>query len=385
MGKYNILSDEEINSGDATDAYFQNTESAFDSVDKNPEVVAEMTESQMPDGTFRIFSGLSDIAELFKGVNVDVDAIPEGCAFDGGPVLKISGPYREFASLETSLLGFASQASAFATAATTVRYAAPEKTIMSFGARHLNPAITPVLERNALIAGLDGISHVAAGNHVGKEATGTMPHALIIPFGRGNQEEAWSAFNKGAPDDASRIALCDTFSDEVDEVRRAVTTLGEDLDGVRLDTTGSRRGDFPQIIEEVNWTLHKLGREDVDVIVSGGIGPKTILSLPDCVDGIGVGSYISNANPLEFGLDIVQVDGEDIAKRGKFSGVKEVTQTDNGNHRIIAESSTPDMWDSLYEPLIRDGDVVREITIEKSQNNLKESIDRVGANNIVPT
>lgn len=382
MGDYNLLGSEAIDSGEATDAYFQNTEEAFESSGKNPTVVAEMTESQMPNGTFRIFSGLGDISELFRGVNVDVDAIPEGTAFDGGPVLRISGPYREFASLETSLLGFASQASAFATAATEVRYAAPEKTVISFGARHLNPAITPVLERNALIAGLDGISHVASGEQIGREATGTMPHALIIPFGRGNQEDAWTAFNNGAPNDANRIALCDTFSDEVDEVMRAVDALGDDLDGVRLDTTGSRRGDFGQIIQEVNWNLQKLGRTDVDIVVSGGIGPETIQQLPSCVDGIGVGSYISSSSPLEFGLDIVQVDGEDVAKRGKFSGVKEVFQTPDGNHRVVASGTEPNSAESLYDPLIRDGKVVRDITINNSNENLQDSVERVGSENI---
>lgn len=375
---YNILDAEAISSGRATDEYFLNTEKALEHAGKNPEVVAEMTESQMPNGTFRVFSGLTDIAELFSGLAVDVDAIPEGQAFDGGPVLRIKGKYSEFARFETSLLGFASQASAFATAATEVRTAAPDSVVMSFGARHLNPAVAPVLERNGLIAGLDGFSHVAAGDMLGETATGTMPHALIIPFGRGNQEGAWTAFNEGVTEDASRIALCDTFSDEVDEVRRAVDTLGDDLDGVRLDTTGSRRGDFEQIINEVHWALDELGREDVDVVVSGGIGPDTMRELADIVDGFGVGSYISNADPLDFGLDIVEVDGETIAKRGKYSGVKEVYRTPDGEHKVLPQSDeVPDDWENLYQPLIRDGEVVQETSIKTARETLEEDLQRV--------
>lgn len=375
---YNILSEEAISSGRATDEYFLNTEAALEHAGTNPEVVAEMTESQMPNGNFKVFSGLADIAELFEGVNVDIDAIPEGTAFDGGPVLRIKGPYSEFARFETSLLGFASQASAFATAAAEVRMAAPNSVVMSFGARHLNPAVAPVLERNAIMAGLDGVSHVAAGEMLGEEATGTMPHALIIPFGRGNQEDAWQAFNEGAPEDASRIALCDTFSDEVDEVRRAVDTLGEDLDGVRLDTTSSRRGDFRHIITEVQWALEEMGREDVDIVVSGGIGTETMRDLRDIVDGFGVGSHISNADPLDFGLDIVETDSDSIAKRGKYSGVKEVYRTPDGEHKVVPQSeAVPDSWETLYEPLIRDGEIVRDVTLESSRETLATEMDEV--------
>lgn len=46
------------------------------------------------------------------------------------------------------------------------------------------------------------------------EPSGTMPHALMLSFGKGNQEEAWSAFNEGVADTVPRIALCDTYTDE---------------------------------------------------------------------------------------------------------------------------------------------------------------------------
>jgi nicotinate phosphoribosyltransferase len=380
---FNVLDEESVQSGMATDEYFLNTEASLEGAGKNPEVVAEMTESQMPNGEFRVFSGLADIAELFEGLNVDIDALPEGMPFDGGPVLRIRGPYREFARFETSLLGFASQASAFATAATVVRSAAPNTTTMSFGGRHLNPFITPVLERNAMIADLDGISHVAAGDMIDVNPTGTMPHALIIPFGRSNQEEAWSAFNEYVSEDASRIALCDTFSDEVDEVRRVIAELGDDVDGVRLDTTGSRRGDFAQIIKEVRWALEELGRENVDIVVSGGITPDTMRDLREIVDGFGVGSYISNASPLDFGLDIVEVDGEPIAKRGKYSGVKEVYRTPTAEHQVIsAEKEVPATWTNLMEPLIRDGEIVREISLENSSRTLSNQLEIIGAEKV---
>src|SRR6056297_2356582 len=125
---------------------------------KNPHVVAEVTADQFPTGSFEVFTGVAEAARLFEGRAVDVDALADGQLFDGGPVLRIEGEYREFAELETSLLGLLSQPSAFATAALECRRAAPESTVLSFGARHVHPALASVVERAALVAGLDGFS-----------------------------------------------------------------------------------------------------------------------------------------------------------------------------------------------------------------------------------
>jgi nicotinate phosphoribosyltransferase len=275
--------------------------------------------------------------------------------------MRIAGPYREFARLETSLLGFLSHASGMATAALDCRVAAPDTQILSFGARHVHPSMTAAVERSALVAGFDGFSHVAAGDLLGREASGTMPHALSICFGRGEQEAAWRAFDEAAPEDVPRIALCDTYSDEVDEVLRAVEVLGDRLDGVRLDTTGSRRGDFRHIVREVQWELDARGHEDVDVYVSGGLGPADLRGLRDVVDGFGVGGYVSNADPVDFALDLVAVDGEPAAKRGKLSGAKAVYRTADGAHAVgLADRSAPEEAESLMEPVIRDGEVVAD-------------------------
>ncbi|RKD93359.1 nicotinate phosphoribosyltransferase [Halopiger aswanensis] len=376
---FGTVTPEAILEGTATDAYFERTRATLEHAEKNPTVVAEVTADQFPTGEFDVFTGVKDVATLFEGHNVDVDALPDGQLFDGGPVLRIEGPYLEFAELETSLLGFLSQPSGFATAALEARLAAPESLVLSFGARHVHPSIAATVERAALLAGLDGFSHVAAGELLDREASGTMPHALMFCFGEGNQAEAWTAFDEAVPEAVPRIALVDTFWDEKSESLLAAETLGDDLDGVRIDTTGSRRGNFRHIIREVRWELDARGHEDVDIFCSGGLDPDAIRELRDVADGFGVGSHITGADSVDFSLDIVEIDGEPISKRGKLSGVKQVYRTPDGGHHVaLADRDGPEDGDALLEPLVRDGEIVREFDLEDAGERCLEDAEAVG-------
>ena len=379
MTDFDIVPTDAIEYGHATDAYFDRTEETLEHADVNPEVTAEVTLGQFPSGNYHVFAGIKDVAALFEGLPVDVDALEEGRLFDGGPVVRIKGDYLSFARFETALLGFLSHASGFATRALEARTAAPNSTVMSFGARHVHPSITATVERASMVAGLDGFSHVAAGQVLGREASGTMPHSLIIPFGHGNQEDAWRSFDEAVNESVPRIALCDTFDDETDEVRRAIEELGDDLDGVRLDTTGSRRGDFRHIIKEVRWELNAYDLGDTDIFVSGGIDPEEMRHTRDLVDGFGIGSHITDGDPLDFGLDIVEMDGEPVAKRGKLPDVKEVYRTlDGGHHVQLVDADAPDNSEELLKPTVRDGEVVRDFDIDEAAERLHDdpALDR---------
>ena len=128
--------------------------------------------------------------------------------------------------------------------------------------------------------------------------------------------------------------LCDTYEDEKKESVAAAEALGESLDSVRLDTTGSRRGDMREIVEEVRWELDLRGYEDVGIFVSGGMGLEEVVELRDVVDGFGVGGSIASVSPIDFSLDIVEVEGEPAGKRGEKSGKKEVYRDENGEHVV---------------------------------------------------
>jgi nicotinate phosphoribosyltransferase len=374
--EFDIVGSEAIREGRATDAYFLRTEEALDHAGRNPHVVCDVTADQFGTGELEVLAGLKDAVALFEGLDVDVHALPEGMLFDGGPVMRIEGPYREFARYETSLLGFLSGASAQATAALeAVTAAGDAASVLSFGARHVHPASTAALERSALVGGADGFSHVAAGEVVGREPGGTMPHALVICFGNGHQEDAWRAFDEAVAPGVPRVALVDTYTDEVDEAVRAAEAV--DLDSVRLDTTGSRRGDFRHIAREVRWELDARGHEDVGIFASGGLGPSEIRRLRDVVEGFGVGSYISNADPVDFSLDIVEVEGEPAAKRGKLSGKKQVYRTPDGGHAVALEGTEVE-GEPLLEPVVEDGEVVGSFDLETARERCAADAARVG-------
>lgn len=363
---YDLLTADDIDSGRATAAYFLRTEEVLDHEGANPQVVAEL---QAPE-EWHVLAGLNDAARLLSNAPVDVDAPPEGTVVSGGPVLRIEGPYRSWARYESSLLGFLAHASGIATASMHVRAAADDLTVLSFGTRRQHPALGAMIERAALLGGADGIGNVAGGEHIGVEAGGTMPHALVLALG--SPERAWRGFDEALPESVPRTLLCDTFGDEADESVRAAELLGDALDAVRLDTTSSRRGDMRAICEEVRWELDSRGHEDVGLLVSGGIDPEAIRELRDVVDGFGVGGAIANADPVDFSLNIVEVDGEARAKRGVHSGAKECYRDGYDDTVVLRGESAP--GDALLEPLVRDGEVIRSFDLDDAADRVREAI-----------
>ena len=379
---FDVVPTESILDGTATDAYFLRTEEALGHAEQNPRVLTEVTADQFPTGEFDLFAGLKDAAHLLEGIPVDVDALPEGQLFDGGPVMRIEGRYLDFARYETSLLGFLSHATGLATRALETRVAAPDSLVLSFGSRHVHPSLAAVVERAALLASQDGFSNVAAGKVLDREAGGTMPHSLVICFGPGNQEDAWRAFDDGVDPEVPRIALVDTYTDETDETVRAAEALGDALDSVRIDTTSSRRGDFRHIVREVRWELDVRGFDDIGIFVSGGITPDTIAELRDLVEGFGVGSHVTDADPRDFALDIVEIEGEPAAKRGKLSGRKEVYRGPDGGHLIRrTDEPAPGDAEPLLEPLIRDGEIVQEFDLDEAAQRAADDAEAVGFRN----
>jgi nicotinate phosphoribosyltransferase len=242
------------------------------------------------------------------------------------------------------------------------------KVLMAFGIRRAHPALAPMLDRAAYIGGFDGVSSLIGAKTIDKKPMGTMPHSLIIAFG--DQAKAWQAFDEVMPKDVPRIALVDTYYDEKTEALMAAGALGKRLHGIRLDTPGSRKGDLAEIIREVKWELDVRGHKHVKIFVSGGLNDKNIQELSAAgADGFGVGTSLSNAPTIDFAMDIVELGGKPVAKRGKLGGEKKVWRCEKCLRDVLLPvrelpprcPSCGKKMKSLLAPLIKDGKIVGKL------------------------
>ncbi len=334
-----VAGDDDIKNGRVTDIYFKRSEQILKGLKKDAYVKAEVFLKKFPfNYSWAILGGIQEAVQLLSnGKNINVKCMPEGTVFRAfEPVMTIEGRYLDFGIFETSLLGFLCHSSGIATKAARCKLAAKNKPIYSFGARRVHPAITPMVERCAYIGGAEGVSTIMGAETIGSEPVGTMPHALILILG--DTIKAARAFDRIIDSNVPRIALIDTFNDEKFEAIRVSEAMGSRLFGIRLDTPGSRRGDFVKILEEVRWELDIRGFKDINIMVSGGLDEQDIAGLVDAADSFGLGTSISGARVLDFSLDIVEIEGKKIAKRGKMSGAKKVIRCSNClNDRVVLE------------------------------------------------
>jgi len=307
---------EEIKKGYTTDIYFVSAQEILHHLDlKDTIVTAEI----FPRGS-GVMCGVPEVLNLLSPAPVEIWSLSEGEEFSPKEVvMRIKGPYSAFGVFETPILGILAHSSGWATAARECKVAAGEKIVLSFGARHVHPAVAPVMERSAIVGGADGAACILGAKLAGKEPGGTIPHAAIIIIG--DTVVAAQAFQEIIPPHYSRVILVDTFKDEAEESLRVARALGENLEGVRLDTPEERGGVTPGLVEEVRVRLDQAGFSQVKIVVSGGLNPARIQALKEKVDIFGVGSYISGHSPVDMTMDLKEIGGEKIAKRGRLPGI----------------------------------------------------------------
>lgn len=286
------------------------------------------------------------------------------------PVLKIHGLYRDFAILETPILGIMTRASRVATNVYDTLIAARGKQVMFFPARfdlHEVQAADGYAYSIAVqrfnqdyVGKLQTfVSTDAQGDWWGGHGGGTVAHSAIACF-FGDTAEAMLAFSTVVPPSIPRIALVDFNNDCVADSLvtarelffkyRSLVDAGNPeeaerfkLYGVRLDTSASLRdasvepmgelsldmGVNPRLVFNVrqaldraweSWNLPVEWREraaeyckKIKIVVSGGFGPEKIerfekLRVP--VDTYAVGSALfDNHGPTitDFTADVVKV------------------------------------------------------------------------------
>lgn len=307
---------EEIAAGHTTDVYFIKTYEILRRLGKEDEVVV----ADIFPRRAGILAGVEECRHLLKDTGVEVWSLREGDPFEPHePVMRIRGPYGRFGIYETALLGLLASSSGWATAAREVALAAGDKPAISFGARHVHPAVAPVMERAAMIGGCKGAACVLAARFMDRLPAGTVPHALFLIVG--DTVEVALAYDEFMPPSEPRTILVDTFKDEVEESLRVAEAMGKRLEGVRFDTPSERGGVTPALVREARARLDLAGFQHVKIFVSGGLSPERIPPLAEAgADAFGVGSYIAGARPIDMTMDIKEVAGRPVAKRGRIPG-----------------------------------------------------------------
>jgi len=331
------------------------------------------------------YLGVDDFQETWA--ELEVDAVQDGdvTTYDGNveevlTVMEIRGRYRDFAILETSMLGVLTRASRLATNVYEVLQVANGKRVLFFPARFDLPEVQRLdgyaywlaVQRYNLDYGqavLPLVSTHAQAEWWGGRGTGTIPHALIACF-LADEVETMVQFARHMPLETPRILLAD-FNNDV--VRASLATLerfwraylpayqaGDEqamrqwtLNGVRLDTSGTLRdaslkdgdpkGVSPLLVRTLRRALNNAwaswglpaGLEDearrfceqVQIVVSGGFNRDKVELFERSrtpVDAYGVGSSLLANGPqtnTDFTMDVVRVrlDGHwhDIAKIGR--------------------------------------------------------------------
>ena len=377
-----MATEEEIRAGKVTDVYFIRTYEILRNKGVDLQVAMEIFLKKFPnDYQWGVYAGVEEALRLLEGHPVDVWSLPEGTLFrTKQPLMVIRGKYLDFGAFETALLGMLCQSSGCATRAARCKLAAGDKPVISFGARRMHPAVAPVCERAAFIGGCDGVAAVKSAEIIGREPVGTMPHALSLLMG--DTVAAARAFHEVIDPGIGRVILIDTFQDEKFEAIRVAEALGKDLYGIRFDTPASRRGNFRHLLEETRWELDVRGYSHVKFFVSGGVDENTIQELASVADAFGVGTRISGAPVLDYALDIVEVEGKKISKRGKESGAKKLLRCPSCHRdRVVLLEAAEELCQcgspmiNLMRPVMQAGKIVENFPpAEEIRRNVLEQL-----------
>lgn len=226
----------------------------------------------------------------------DVHAMPEGTVFfPDEPILRVTAPIMQAQLVETRLLNLLHFQTLIASKAARCVLAAPEKTLIEFGARRAHGAEASLFAaRSCYVAGFQGTSNVLAAQQFGIPLSGTMAHSFIQAFDE--ERDAFLAFARANPDNV--VLLLDTYDTEaaakkVVALAPALRAEGIAIKGVRLDS-----GDLAEHAREVRHILDQGGLRQVIIFASGNIDEYGLHSLgaeTAPIDGYGIGTRVVTA------------------------------------------------------------------------------------------
>jgi nicotinate phosphoribosyltransferase len=333
---------EKIRSGYYSDSYFVLTKELLEAEDRHPRVTMQVFAKH-----HGLLGGIDEaIAVLRQGAGRSSgggwepgwEQLRVRALFEGDEVaphetvLTIEGDYTLFAHLETVYLGSLARRSLVMTNVREVVDAAHGKQVIFFPARHDHWLVQTGDGWAAHVAGAIGVSTDANASWWGGRGIGTVPHALIAAYG-GDTVAAGRDFAARFGKEINVVVLVDFHNDSVAEAVALADALGDDLWGVRLDTSERLvdralqgrpdeerlHGVVPELAEAVREGLDRAGHERVKIVVSGGFDAAKIARFEAAgapVDSYGVGSALLRGE-FDFTADVVELDGRPAAKVGR--------------------------------------------------------------------
>jgi nicotinate phosphoribosyltransferase len=324
---------ERIRSGYYSDAYFKFTKQLLVEQGLHPRVTMQVFQKHDS-----VLGGIDEAIAVLKLCSDDWSALEVHALHEGDEiapyetVMLIEGDYSLFAHLETVYLGSLARRSLVMRNVREVVEAAAGKPILFFPARHDHWLVQTGDGWAAHVAGAIGVSTDAQASWWGGRGVGTVPHSLIAAFG-GDTVAAARAFADRWGAEMNVTVLVDFVNDSVRTALEVADALGDDLWGVRLDTSEKLvdrslwhdMGEFPptgvnhELVRRVRDALDAAGHERVRIVVSGGFDADKIREFEAReapVDSYGVGSALLRGNN-DFTADVVRVDGRDCAKTGR--------------------------------------------------------------------
>jgi nicotinate phosphoribosyltransferase len=330
---------ERIRDGYYSDQYFNLTKELLEADDRHPHVVVQVFQKHdaLLGGIDEAIAVLRECAGRRDADGVwepgwdalKVTALDEGDAIaPHEPVLHVEGDYGLFAHLETVYLGCLARRTLIMRNVRAVVEAARGKPLWFFPARHDHWRVQTGDGWAAHVAGAIGVSTDAQASWWGGRGMGTVPHGLIAAFG-GDTVAAARAFAGRYAREMQVTVLVDFDNDSVAAALAVADALGDDLWGVRLDTSETLedaalagtglRGVVPELVHAVRAALDAAGHERVKIAVSGGFDVEKISRFEAAgvpVDAYGVGSsLLRGAN--DFTADVVVLDGRPAGKAGR--------------------------------------------------------------------
>ena len=333
---------ERIRGGYYSDAYFNFTKELLEAEEHHPRVTMQVFQRK-----HALLGGIDEAVAVLKRCSgrdgpdgwkpgwqeLEVRALYEGDEIaPWETVMTIEGDYSLMAHLETVYLGCLARRTLVMKNVREVVEAARGKQILFFPARHDHWLVQTGDGWAAHVAGAIGVSTDAQASWWGGRGIGTVPHGLIAAYA-GDTVAAARAFAHRYAGEMNVTVLVDFENDSVRTSLEVADALGEDLWGVRLDTSGQlvdqalwdEMGDFaptgvnPRLAEKVREALDRAGHERVRIVASGGFDAVRIAEferLGAPVDAYGVGSALLRGTN-DFTADVVMVDGRPCAKVGR--------------------------------------------------------------------